>query len=741
MLKDQENLLRLIKEIDAICKKHNITYYAAGGTVIGALRHKGFIPWDDDIDIYMTRDNWNKFRQCFDGSAPERRILECWESNKGYHNLLARYMDLDTTSIFKYQIYGDANMGQLIDIFVLDPIIGTEENIKAYEKNVMLTSDLIGDCISYSHRLPDAEEYMDYYKRIKREGKESVVNELYAKLEKFSEAESDTFMLRWGGMPHIFPKEMFAEPKYYDFEDMQMPLPSLVSDYLIQLYGLDWINIPALDGQITHNSISNNDYPFATFKELIVPRVKTKAEKKFLYKKQNTFKNLPFLHASENEVLKMEGDYVKNRVLNKIKAENIDVLKAINEKNLQLLSDLFSEYIEIQVSKQFVGNGVFAGYYKKLNPTFIDLGDDNFYAVLWYLTENGKIKAADRLLQIREAEVSRPLSSLLSDFKDMLNGIKKAANHYEFKRFEEAESIINSLLEKTQNNQLYKFKLFLWQRLNEKNFATKEYLEFAENAIVAYPEDADFLKLKADYLWNNQNKSEALELYTKVLSNSRNGIILLHIKEQLKDYIEDICEYIRQASDNWQDTMSLWFDCFGYNEKLLRFYIDFSQENGGNMLNILCDNHIQNMCKDPDILPNVLKILSQLTAWKKENIYVEILNEILKTPHLIKENLLDDQSDISRYQLGIYYQNMGENKKAYKIFMKLSNTDNAYVKQRILIKLKRDLTRYLKQAKNAKASIMQIDFKTRYDNMDINSYIKLLEDFEVISEMPLSNEN
>ena len=61
MTEKQKLLLQLFREVDAICKKHDLRYVMAGGTLIGVLRNEGFIPWDDDVDIYMPKSDWDKF--------------------------------------------------------------------------------------------------------------------------------------------------------------------------------------------------------------------------------------------------------------------------------------------------------------------------------------------------------------------------------------------------------------------------------------------------------------------------------------------------------------------------------------------------------------------------------------------------------------------------------------------------------------------------------------------------------
>ena len=72
----QATMLEMLKLVDKICRENDIKYSLCSGTLLGAVRHKGFIPWDDDLDIRMTRDNYDKFLAVWDEIKPEGYALQ-----------------------------------------------------------------------------------------------------------------------------------------------------------------------------------------------------------------------------------------------------------------------------------------------------------------------------------------------------------------------------------------------------------------------------------------------------------------------------------------------------------------------------------------------------------------------------------------------------------------------------------------------------------------------------------------
>ena len=95
----QERVLVLLKQIDKLCQDNGIEYYLTAGSLIGAMRHKGFIPWDDDADIIMTRDNWEKFYASAKDNLPQNIVLNSQDDDAGLAMTANHYVDTSTTAV------------------------------------------------------------------------------------------------------------------------------------------------------------------------------------------------------------------------------------------------------------------------------------------------------------------------------------------------------------------------------------------------------------------------------------------------------------------------------------------------------------------------------------------------------------------------------------------------------------------------------------------------------------------
>lgn len=127
-LEERKSLqLEMLNDIACFCEKNNIKYCLAYGTLLGAIRHKGYIPWDDDIDIHMPRPDYNRFVQAYRSENCFYEVLD-QEKTVGYNLPFAKVHDKRTVII--EELYKQDKYGIFIDIF---PIDGLKEKQQAYK--------------------------------------------------------------------------------------------------------------------------------------------------------------------------------------------------------------------------------------------------------------------------------------------------------------------------------------------------------------------------------------------------------------------------------------------------------------------------------------------------------------------------------------------------------------------------------------------------------------------------------
>lgn len=121
--KHQLKMLEMLKYVDGLCRKHDIPYYLSGGTLLGAVRHQGFIPWDDDLDIILMKKDFRRLLKVLRNEPSADYVLQCHQTDPYY---VSSYAKLRMKKTFIHE-RGGANesyyryRGIYIDIFYLEP--------------------------------------------------------------------------------------------------------------------------------------------------------------------------------------------------------------------------------------------------------------------------------------------------------------------------------------------------------------------------------------------------------------------------------------------------------------------------------------------------------------------------------------------------------------------------------------------------------------------------------------------
>lgn len=246
----QEKELEMLMFLDDICKQNNIEYFLDSGTLIGAIRHQGFIPWDDDVDVILKREDYAKLIQVLN---EENSKYVCHNiDEKNYVYPYAKLVDT-TTNLHELGVKDNVELGIYIDIFALD-------KLPRLTGSQLIYFNIVG-FLRWAAIVLSKEAYSDnsvkaFFKRILEvlpnntfAGLTDIFAKLFYKRKKF---EYYTGVLCTGKKYKYIKKEWFAKAQYINFEGISLPVPSGYDDYLTMLYG-NYMEIPPKNKQEIHN--------------------------------------------------------------------------------------------------------------------------------------------------------------------------------------------------------------------------------------------------------------------------------------------------------------------------------------------------------------------------------------------------------------------------------------------------------------------------------------------------------
>jgi len=242
-------LLEILKEVDRICKKHNITYFLSAGTALGAVRHHGFIPWDDDADIGMLREDFEKFRKVVKEELSSNFYFQTMRKGSDYYRAFDQIGKKNTSFVLESTKNLKIYHGIHVDIFPFDYVSGETYVREKHVKEVQLyrkklSSKLIPYNVNSRNLFHKFFINYEYYK-MKLVPYNYLHNKMESALKKY-QGKEDIFvadLLTHYKKIMYFKKIDIVPVKYVDFEDVKLPIPNNYHEYLTMMYG-DYMVLP-----------------------------------------------------------------------------------------------------------------------------------------------------------------------------------------------------------------------------------------------------------------------------------------------------------------------------------------------------------------------------------------------------------------------------------------------------------------------------------------------------------------
>ncbi|MCH5303501.1 MAG: LicD family protein [Ruminococcus sp.] len=259
----QEILMAYLLEVDKICKKHNIKWYLGGGTLLGAARHKGFIPWDDDVDIMMLRDDYDKFLEVAPDELPDGMILQDPKKDKTYNYCYAKLRLTDTIFATDFsKNHKGMNNGFAFDIFCHDKTANSKLGQKIHSQLTLFWLAMVFN--KWNHRrVYNGKKVQSAISNFCKNifPLRFSMRMLLFTLEMFKHKKNAKYL--YDGMGKSvhkggFDRTFLDDEIRLDFNGYKMPVPAKYKEYLTNHYG-DYMELAPLSTRLMGHEITLSD--------------------------------------------------------------------------------------------------------------------------------------------------------------------------------------------------------------------------------------------------------------------------------------------------------------------------------------------------------------------------------------------------------------------------------------------------------------------------------------------------
>lgn len=245
--------LAVFKQFITVCEKLQLTYYLLGGTLLGAVRHKGFIPWDDDIDVGMPRKDYEVFLEKGQALLPKKYFIQTCYTDEQYALPFCKVRDCETTFVETWSSKSDINHGVFIDIFPLDFYPEEKREEKRFDRKYKwLTYCRYKACVHMRN---------DIFAKVKRfiintatcfvSARQSV-KKMDALLKSTKESKRFGNLCGAWGKKEIGFVDWYGEGREVEFEGIKSVAPCKYELWLEQVYG-DYMQLPPEEKRVGHH--------------------------------------------------------------------------------------------------------------------------------------------------------------------------------------------------------------------------------------------------------------------------------------------------------------------------------------------------------------------------------------------------------------------------------------------------------------------------------------------------------